>query len=413
MTTVKKLPVTVLSGYLGAGKTTILNHVLNNRSGMKVAVIVNDLSEVNIDADLIQGGGGLSRTEEKLVEMSNGCICCTLREDLLREVERLAKEERFDYILIESTGVGEPVPVAQTFSYIDEEQGIDLTQFCKLDCMVTVVDAYRFWSDFSSGESLMDRKQEVGENDGREVVDLLIDQIEFCDVLILNKCDRVGEKELDELEKVLRSLQPGAKLIRTSNGVIDPSDILNTGLFNFEQASRSAGWIQEMEKDHHVPETEEYGISSFVYERVRPFHPTRLLDWMSSWPAEVVRAKGIVWLASRNDTAQTFSQAGPSIQFGPAGRWVASLPESMQEEIKGQEPDIADKWDEDYGDRVNKVVFIGMSLDRAAISEELDECLLNDEEMNLDWSGFPDDFPSQSNVQLEEQLQYTAGGNEI
>lgn len=400
----KKLPVTVLSGYLGAGKTTILNHVLNNREGMKVAVIVNDLSEVNIDAELIQGGGGLSRTEEKLVEMSNGCICCTLREDLLREVERLAKEGRFDYILIESTGVGEPVPVAQTFSYIDEEQGIDLTQFCKLDCMVTVVDAYRFWADFASGESLMDRKQAVAEDDGREVVDLLIDQIEFCDVLILNKCDLVGERELEELEKVLRTLQPRAKLIRAEQGKVKPGDILNTGLFNFEEASRSAGWLQEMEKEHHTPETEEYGISSFVYERVKPFHPERLMNWMSEWPEEIVRAKGIVWLATRSEMAQSFSQAGPSIQFGPAGKWAAALPESERQELLREDPSIGESWDEQHGDRVNKIVFIGMDMDRPAISRELDKCLLTEEEMGMDWNEFQDEFPDQTGIQMEEQL---------
>lgn len=401
----KKLPVTVLSGYLGAGKTTILNHVLNNREGLKVAVIVNDLGEVNIDADLIQGGGGLSRTEEKLVEMSNGCICCTLREDLLREVERLALEGRFDYILIESTGVGEPVPVAQTFSYIDEEQNIDLTQFCKLDSMVTVVDAYRFWSDFASGETLMDRKQAVGEDDTREVVDLLIDQIEFCDVLILNKCDLVEEKDLEALEKVLRTLQPRARLIRASRGQVNPADILNTGLFDFDEASRSAGWIQEMEKEHHVPETEEYGISSFVYERVKPFQPERLMNWMSEWPEEVVRAKGMVWLASRNDTAQSFSQAGPSIQFGPAGSWAASLPEAERQELLAEQPEMAEGWDEEHGDRINKIVFIGLELDRSAISRELDRCLLTDEEMEMDWSEFPDEFPDHSDVQMEERLQ--------
>ncbi|MFC6331027.1 GTP-binding protein [Paenibacillus septentrionalis] len=401
----KKLPVTVLSGYLGAGKTTILNHVLNNRSGLKVAVIVNDLSEVNIDADLIQGGGGLSRTDEKLVEMSNGCICCTLREDLLREVERLAMENRFDYILIESTGVGEPVPVAQTFSYIDEEQGIDLTKFCRLDCMVTVVDAYRFWNDFASGETLMDRKQEVGEDDTREVVDLLIDQIEFCDVLILNKCDLVGEQELEELEKVLRTLQPRAKFIRATRGEVNPADILNTGLFDFEEASRSAGWMQEMEKGHHVPETEEYGIASFVYERVKPFHPERLMNWMSEWPEEIVRAKGIVWLATRNDMAQSISQAGPSIQFGPAGQWAAALPEAERLDLLQTDPEIAENWNDTFGDRVNKIVFIGIEMDRAAIEEELDQCLLTDEELNLDWSSFTDEFPNQSEVQLEEQFQ--------
>ncbi len=399
-----KLPVTVLSGYLGAGKTTILNHVLNNRNGLRVAVIVNDLGDVNIDADLIKDGGGLSRTDEKLVEMSNGCICCTLREDLLREVERLAKENRFDYVLIESTGVGEPVPVAQTFTYIDEEHGIDLTQFCRLDCMVTVVDAYRFWSDYASGETLLDRKQAVGEDDTREVVDLLIDQIEFCDVLILNKCDRVGEKELGELETVLRSLQPRAKLIRSSYGQINPSDILNTGLFDFDEASQSAGWMQEMEKEHHVPETEEYGISSFVYERVRPFHPGRLMEWMSEWPAEVVRAKGMIWLATRNDMAQNFSQAGPSIQFGPAGYWVASLPEREREEVLREDEQVSKYWHSLYGDRINKVVFIGLSMNRQVLTGELDSCLLTDEEMGMDWNAFADEFPNRMNEQLEEQF---------
>ncbi len=400
-----KLPVTVLSGYLGAGKTTILNHVLNNRDGLRVAVIVNDLGEVNIDADLIKDGGGLSSTEEKLVEMSNGCICCTLREDLLQEVERLAKEDRFDYILIESTGIGEPVPVAQTFSYIDEELGIDLTKFCRLDCMVTVVDAYRFWKDFGSGDSLMDRKQEVGENDTREVVDLLIDQIEFCDVLILNKCDRVEAQELAELEKVLKALQPRAKLIRSEYGRIEPSAILNTGLFDFETASRSAGWIQEMEKDHHVPETEEYGIASFVYERARPFHPERLMAWMSDWPSEVVRAKGIVWLATRSQMAQSFSQAGPSIQFGPAGYWVAALPDVERDAILRDEPKVAEHWHPLYGDRINKLVFIGIEMNRGQLTAELDECLLTDEELAMNWSTFRDGFPNGSAEQMEEQFQ--------
>ncbi len=405
----RRLPVTVLSGYLGAGKTTILNHVLNNRDGLKVAVIVNDLSEVNIDADLIKDGGGLSRTDETLVEMSNGCICCTLREDLLREAERLAKDGRFDYLLIESTGIGETLPVAQTFTYADEEQGIDLLQLCRLDCMVTVVDAYRFWSDFSSGDSLLDRKQEISQDDQREVVDLLIDQIEFCDVLILNKCDRVSEQELQQLEQVLRALQPRAQIIRTTYGQINPAQILNTGLFDFAEASRSAGWIRELEKEEHTPETEEYNISSFVYERVRPFHPKRLMNWLINWPEEIVRAKGIVWLATRNEMAQNFSQAGPSIQFGPAGRWVASLPEQEQEAILQVEPDILKNWNDRFGDRVNKIVWIGLSLDRIKITASLDQCLLTDTEMEENWALFEDQFPDYTETQLEEQLSFITG----
>ncbi|MFB9276987.1 GTP-binding protein [Cohnella cellulosilytica] len=391
--TSNKIPVTVLSGYLGSGKTTVLNHVLNHRHGLKIAVIVNDLSEVNIDASLIKEGGGLSRIDEKLVEMSNGCICCTLREDLLVEVEKLAKENRFDYILIESTGVGEPVPVAQTFSYMDEEQGIDLSQLCRLDCMVTVVDAYRFWHDFSSGESLLERNQAVGEDDTRDVVDLLIDQIEFCDVLLLNKCDMLADDELDELEGVLRKLQPRAKLIRTVDGKVEPLDILNTGLFDFEEASRSAGWIKEMETPVHTPETEEYGISSFVYERVKPFHPQRLMGWMEEWPAEIVRAKGTIWLASRNDIGQSLSQAGPSIQFGPAGHWLAALPREEREALLSEEPEAVENWDDRYGDRINKVVFIGIDLERERLIAELDACLLTEGEMLQDWSRLPDPLP--------------------
>ncbi|MEC0310522.1 GTP-binding protein [Paenibacillus lautus] len=388
-----RIPVTVLSGYLGSGKTTVLNHVLHNRDGLKVAVIVNDMSEVNIDADLVRGEGSLSRTDEKLVEMSNGCICCTLREDLVQEVQKLVQENRFDYILIESTGISEPVPVAQTFVYPDEVSGVQLSDLARLDCMVTVVDANRFWKDFSSGQSLLDRKEALGDEDTREVVDLLIDQIEMCDVLLLNKCDLVSEDELARVEGILRKLQPSAKIIRTVKGQVAPTEILNTGLFDFEKASQSPGWIQELQKEEHVPETDEYGISSFVYRRRRPFHPERLEEFLSDWPEEVVRAKGIAWLAVREDVAASLSQAGPSIQFGPAGYWVAALTEQEQQELIQSEPDVQRKWDGAWGDRMTELVMIGIGMEQTQIEQKLDECLLNDQEMQLDWSTFHNPLP--------------------
>ncbi|WP_020616469.1 GTP-binding protein [Paenibacillus daejeonensis] len=391
----EKLPVTVLSGYLGAGKTTILNHVLHNREGLKAAVIVNDLSEVNLDAEMVRSGGGLSRTEEKLVEMSNGCICCTLRDDLLQEVERLALEKRFDYILIESTGIGEPLPVAQTFTYVDEEQAIDLSRLTRLDTMVTVVDAQNFWLDYNTRETLRDRRQEAGEEDRRGVVHLLIDQVEFCDVLIINKCDLVSEEELTRLERTLRGLQPHAKIIRASQGQIDPREILNTHRFDFKTASQSAGWMQELQKPQHTPETEEYGITSFVYTRKVPFHPERLLQRLSSWPKSVVRSKGLLWVATRNNLALSFSQAGVSRQLSSAGLWAAALSEEEREAYFGDAHDFPKSadWDDTWGDRVTKLVFIGIDLDREHIVHTLDQALLTPSEMVEDWRTFNDPLP--------------------
>lgn len=379
-----KIPVTVLSGFLGSGKTTVLTNILQNKGGLKVAVIVNDMSELNIDARLIANTHTLSRTDEKLVELSNGCICCTLREDLMIEVSRLAAEKKYDYLLIESTGISEPIPVAQTFDFVDENAGIALGNVARLDTMVTVVDCFNFFKDYMSNERLTDRDLTEDDSDNRTIVNLLTEQIEFANVILLNKTDQISYKDLGLLEAYVHQLNPEAKIYETTFGNIDPEQILNTHLFDFEAASQSAGWIKEL-NGVHTPESEEYGIGSFVFQAKKPFHPVRFWSFLNEeYPNNIIRAKGMFWLAAEPDKAVNFSQAGGSLRVESAGVWWASMPyrERMRYAafIDNQQL-IEERWSARWGDRVNELVFIGQDLDKIGIIEMLETCLLTEAEI--------------------------------
>ena len=393
---INKLPVTVLSGFLGAGKTTVLSHILNNRQGKKVAVIVNDMSDINIDAATIKNDVSLNHSNEKLVEMSNGCICCTLREDLLVEVGKLAKDGRFDYLVIESTGISEPLPVAETFTFADEN-GVSLGDVATLDTMVTVVDAVNFLTDYEQANDLQDTGESLGEDDERSVADLLVDQVEFADVILISKTDLVTNEQLNKLIAILNTLNTQAKMIPISNGNININEVLNTGLFNFARAQQAPGWLKEM-RGEHIPETEEYGISSFNYTARRPFNPEKFYHFLHNTEqfGKLIRSKGYFWLATRPLFCAQWSQAGGIAHYGFAGMFYKAIPKKDWPTEPVLLADINSKWVEPFGDMRQELVFIGQSLNKQAMIEALDDCLLPEEAVLKGkdfWKIYNDPFP--------------------
>ena len=400
--TSNRLPVTVLSGFLGAGKTTVLSHILNNRQNKKVAVIVNDMSEINIDASIVKNEVSLNHSEEKLVEMSNGCICCTLREDLLLEVNKLAKDNKFDHLVIESTGISEPLPVAETFTFADEN-GVSLSEVAKLDTMVTVVDAVNFLKDYEDAKYLQETGESLGEDDERSVADLLVDQIEFADVILISKTDLVESKDVDKLKAIIKNLNTNARILPITMGEVEIDNVLNTGLFDFDKAKEAPGWLKEMRGDH-IPETEEYGISSFSYVARRPFLPEKFFNFVHNTEqfGKLIRSKGYFWLGSRLEYAGQWSQAGGIARYGFAGLFWRSVPKKDWPTDEESLKTIKENWVEPFGDMRQELVFIGQGLDQENMIKALDDCLVSEDDMLKGeefWTSLEDPFPPWEEIQ--------------